>query len=334
MPVEVPIQFIISCRSRPLSLSTSRAGHTTGPRAPSSRGMGRWRLSCWRALSSSAARRTATRLCGHAGWKGAEKQAKAAQERRAEAAGVEEGEAAAEEAAPENTMPALLAAAQDTQSNGYLSNWATSPFELDGVRYASAEQWIMASKARACGDEATLGAIMQSRSPRKQKALGRSLDPKKVSRFWTLQAKWEAQLRGARGKFQQNEALALRLLKTGQKPIAEASPSDRIFGIGLAPNDPLAQDTANWKRGHNLLGKALAQVRDELRASVLAQPPDFQGDLQLLLATAEPPAPPEANPAAGQLVQEEDLLSDPGSDGGVEEPSESESEPPGGGDLT
>uniref|UniRef100_A0A7S4Q7T7 NADAR domain-containing protein n=1 Tax=Alexandrium monilatum TaxID=311494 RepID=A0A7S4Q7T7_9DINO len=223
---------------------------------------------------------------------------------------------------------------EDTQSNGYLSNWATSPFELDGVRYASAEQWIMASKARACGDEATLGAIMQSRSPRKQKALGRSLDPKKVSRFWTLQAKWEAQLRGARGKFQQNEALALRLLKTGQKPIAEASPSDRIFGIGLAPNDPLAQDTANWKRGHNLLGKALAQVRDELRASVLAQPPDFQGDLQLLLATAEPPAPPEANPAAGQLVQEEDLLSDPGSDGGVEEPSESESEPPGGGDLT
>jgi hypothetical protein len=50
---------------------------------------------------------------------------------------------------------------------------------------------------------------------------------------------------------------------------AEASPSDTVFGIGLAPSDPLAQDPAQW-RGENLLGRALAQVRDELRTQVPA----------------------------------------------------------------
>merc|ERR1740138_675218 len=105
--------------------------------------------------------------------------------------------------------------------------------------------------------------IMSSISPRKMKGLGRSLDSKMVNRFWTLQAKWETQLKGARAKFQQNKALALKLLGTGRKPIAEASPSDRIFGIGLAPNDPLAQQPANW-RGTNILGAALVQVREEI----------------------------------------------------------------------
>jgi hypothetical protein len=157
---------------------------------------------------------------------------------------------------------------KETQDNGYLSNWARSPFVIDGVSYNCAEQWIMACKARACGDDAVLTKIMSSQSARKQKGLGRSLDPKAVQRFWRLQDKTAAQFTGARAKFQQNEALMLKLLRTGQKVIAEASPSDRVFGIGLAPSDPLAQDPSKW-RGTNLLGKALMSVRDELRRQVL-----------------------------------------------------------------
>mmetsp|Transcript_120429 Transcript_120429/g.239678 ORF Transcript_120429/g.239678 Transcript_120429/m.239678 type:complete len:369 (-) Transcript_120429:486-1592(-) len=166
---------------------------------------------------------------------------------------------------------------KETQDNGYLSNWASSPITIDDVHYTCVEQWIMASKARACGDSAVLQQILSSRSPRKMKGLGRSLNSKMVNRFWTQQAKWITQLQGARAKFQQNKALAVKLLGTGRKQIAEASPADRIFGIGLAPSDPLAQNPENW-RGTNILGKALMQVREEIRMQVLSQHTGLGGD--------------------------------------------------------
>jgi len=222
---------------------------------------------------------------GKAGWKGAARLVAATGNRQAGTVGEDAQAMAAApsancEDASTRSASALLEAARsdraqgvvlcwkETQDNGYLSNWARSPFVIDGVSYNCAEQWIMACKARACGDEAVLAQIMSSQSARKQKGLGRSLDPKAVKRFWRLQDKMAAQLAGARAKFQQNEALMLKLLRTGQKVIAEASPSDRVFGIGLAPSDPLAQDPSNWK-GTNLLGKALMSVRDELRRQVL-----------------------------------------------------------------
>ena len=54
-----------------------------------------------------------------------------------------------------------------------------------------------------------------------------------------------------------------KLLKTGDIILAEASPYDKIYGIGLKPNDPRVQDPTQWK-GQNLLGKALMKVREEL----------------------------------------------------------------------
>jgi ribA/ribD-fused uncharacterized protein len=161
---------------------------------------------------------------------------------------------------------------KETQDNGYLSNWAKSGISIEGVTYNCVEQWIMACKARACGDASILQQIMQAQSPRKQKGLGRSLDKKLVQRFWRQSEKWNAQLRGVRAKFSQNATLAVRLLRTGVKQIAEASPSDVIFGIGLAPSDPLAQDPKNWK-GMNLLGNALMQVREEIRQLVMSGRP-------------------------------------------------------------
>jgi predicted NAD-dependent protein-ADP-ribosyltransferase YbiA (DUF1768 family) len=45
----------------------------------------------------------------------------------------------------------------------------------------------------------------------------------------------------------------------------EASPSDRIWGIGLTADDPRAANPASW-RGLNLLGFALGDVRTTLGA--------------------------------------------------------------------
>jgi len=200
---------------------------------------------------------------------------------------------------------------KETQPNGYLSNWATSRFIIDDVGYNCAEQWIMACKARVCGDAEIEAQIMKASSPRKQKGLGRSLDRKTVSRCWRSPQKWQSQVMAMRAKFSQHPALAMRLLRTGHKPIAEASPSDAIFGIGLAPSDPLAQDPANWK-GTNLLGKALMQVREELRARVLSH-----GDVALdIHATEHEESRPSdaaeggANGSASDQEEEDEQLSE------------------------
>ena len=61
-------------------------------------------------------------------------------------------------------------------------------------------------------------------------------------------------------KFSQHEDLRERLLATGDRILAEASPYDLIWGIGYRAKDDLALDQKNW-RGQNLLGKILMSVR-------------------------------------------------------------------------
>ena len=69
-----------------------------------------------------------------------------------------------------------------TPQNGYanlhkgcLSQWQKCSFVVDGVIYSSAEQYMMAEKARTFGDDETLEKILSAKSPRKIKALGREV---------------------------------------------------------------------------------------------------------------------------------------------------------------
>jgi ribA/ribD-fused uncharacterized protein len=55
------------------------------------------------------------------------------------------------------------------------------------------------------------------------------------------------------------------LLGTGDRVLVEASPQDRIWGIGLAADDERASVPEQWL-GLNLLGFALMEVRHRLRA--------------------------------------------------------------------
>lgn len=73
-------------------------------------------------------------------------------------------------------------------------------------------------------------------------------------------------MQGNIAKFSQHPELKAYLLGTGNRILVEASPVDKIWGVGLAKDDGKIHNPLNWQ-GLNLLGFALMQVRDELLLS-------------------------------------------------------------------
>ena len=148
-----------------------------------------------------------------------------------------------------------------TLSPSCFSQWWPAPFVVDGQRYATAEHWMMGQKALLFGDAAIAAKVAEASSPKQAKELGR-----KVSGFdsdlWNVE-KYRIVLAGSVAKFGQNAALRDFLLNTGNRILVEASPVDRIWGIGMAADDPGAENPLLW-RGENLLGFALMEARDQL----------------------------------------------------------------------
>lgn len=141
------------------------------------------------------------------------------------------------------------------------SNWFRRNFQVKGITFNCMEQFIMYAKAMLFSDLETARKILAAVHPRDQKNLGRSVRNYDDS-VWTARRERIA-LAGCTEKFRQNRDLAATLLGTGSTIIGEASPYDRVWGIGLAVNDPLILDQKNW-RGQNLQGNVLMQVRSIL----------------------------------------------------------------------
>lgn len=142
--------------------------------------------------------------------------------------------------------------------------WSGHPFDVDGIRYATAEHYMMAEKARLFHDEATLSKIIAAKSPAIAKKLGRQV-AHFDDRTW-LQHRWDIVVRGNAAKFAQHEELKTFLLETGDRVLVEASPYDRIWGIGMLATDDDAEKPQLWK-GLNLLGFALMEVRERLQGT-------------------------------------------------------------------
>ncbi|MEV6396542.1 NADAR family protein [Streptomyces sp. NPDC051907] len=149
-----------------------------------------------------------------------------------------------------------------TIGSSCLSQWWPSPFVVDGVRYATAEHWMMASKARLFGDAEAEQKALEAPNPALAKRAGRLVRGFK-DETW-VRERFAIVREGSIHKFGQNEELRTFLLNTQQRVLVEASPLDRIWGIGLAADDPRAQDPTRW-RGQNLLGFALMEAREALR---------------------------------------------------------------------
>jgi ribA/ribD-fused uncharacterized protein len=142
-----------------------------------------------------------------------------------------------------------------------LSNWYSAKFSIGGFEYPNTEHFMMAEKARIFGDEAIRTQILKAANPGAAKSLGR-----KVSGF--DEATWRARrfgimVIGNHAKFAQNSDMGDYLRRTGSKVLVEASPHDRIWGIGMGEDDEHAGNPFMW-RGLNLLGFSLMEVRDRL----------------------------------------------------------------------
>lgn len=168
---------------------------------------------------------------------------------------------------------------------GLFSQWYTCPFKdpESGRTFQCNEQYMMYHKALAFKDIETAEKILASSDPRTHKDLGRKVR-NFVGHEWD-KVKYDIVVKANLLKFEQGTAhtddkfvhppngmvhgrdqdISMReiLLSTIERELVEASPMDRIWGIGYSPKN--AADAARVKWGKNLLGKALMDVRGQLR---------------------------------------------------------------------
>lgn len=154
------------------------------------------------------------------------------------------------------------------QPHGYMSQWYSAKYTLDGVTYENVEQGLMKAKADAFNDAETGAKILQTNDPKRIKDLGRQVKGFKDD-IW-IQKRTQISLEHNIAKFTQNHALLQLLLDTQEATLVEASPYDRIWGIGFAPNDPRVKSPGFWpkdkgKPNPGILGIVLMKVRDTLR---------------------------------------------------------------------
>jgi len=141
------------------------------------------------------------------------------------------------------------------------SQWYPSKFvDTYGMEFCRAEQYMMYSKAMLFKDEATAKKIMATTDPKEQKDLGRQVANFKPV-IWDHYC-CDVVRAGNWFKFTQNEKCREALMATGDSLLVEASPYDKIWGIGF--DEEHALDNINYW-GKNYLGECLTQIRDWIR---------------------------------------------------------------------
>lgn len=167
--------------------------------------------------------------------------------------------------------------------SGPFSQFARSPFVLDGISYVCAEQYMMHRKALLFGDAEIARRILSEKKPDAQKALGR-----RVRGFDS--AAWDREkvgvvTAGSEAKFRQNRGVRRKLFQTLGATLVEASPLDAVWGIGLSAEDTRACDRAQWL-GQNMLGQILTEVRDRLAAEAPEEAAAAERDVAAMVEAA------------------------------------------------
>jgi len=143
--------------------------------------------------------------------------------------------------------------------NGIFSNFHTTPFTYKGHKFNNSEQAFMWEKAIFFGDDEIAEEILNEPVAHQVKALGRKVKGYDDSQWSSV--RFEAMYNVCYAKFSQNEKLKTELLN-GEN-FVEASPYDKIWGIGMIEGQEGIEDPKNWK-GQNLLGQVLNKVKINL----------------------------------------------------------------------
>ncbi len=149
----------------------------------------------------------------------------------------------------------------DQVTKSCFSQWYDSTFEEGGNQFMTAEHYMMYHKANLFGDFQAAEKVLKAKNPGEAKAIGRAVVGFNEN-VWE-QERFDIVVNGNIAKFSQNEELARFLKDTGDRVLVEASPVDKIWGIGLSQDSSDCENPNNW-RGLNLLGFALMEVRDQL----------------------------------------------------------------------
>ena len=170
---------------------------------------------------------------------------------------------------------------------GFMSQWQYSPFTLNGKRFATAEQFVMYSKAEIFGDTGVASAIMNSYTihPAQHRRMGRSVRnfEEDVWSHMSLSVAVIANL----CKFTHSDEMRNMLMRTNERMIVEASPFDSIWGIGYTAESALA-NRSRW--GQNKLGEALMIVRNMIKfrlARRITKPFDNMIEIAEICANAD-----------------------------------------------
>lgn len=170
--------------------------------------------------------------------------------------------------------PSVLGFWRADEQLGCCSNWYQASFDFGGVRFPTCEHWMMWQKAVVMDDESMAARILDASSPKEAKDFGASVSP--YDNWLWDKVREQLVYYGVREKFLQNGLARNLLLSTGSAILAEASPYDGIWGIGMSANDPDFNTPSKWK-GSNLLGRVCMRVRSDLRNGLLEARPGPDG---------------------------------------------------------
>lgn len=142
--------------------------------------------------------------------------------------------------------------------NYCFSNFYPSRFTDEKNIYNCSEQFFMKKKQELFDPNNSYlsNCILNESDPAKIKKFGRSVHNYDET-IWN-EKRYDCMCEGLYYKFSQNLDLKKILLDTGNSILVEASPYDRIWGIGISVED--AKKGKKWN-GQNLLGNALMKVR-------------------------------------------------------------------------
>jgi ribA/ribD-fused uncharacterized protein len=141
---------------------------------------------------------------------------------------------------------------------GFMSNfYRKSPFTVGVFKWKTSEHYYQAHKAVEHDD---FMRIYKAETPGEAAEIGRSI---KCREDWQ-DVKYDFMMEAIRHKFAQNPKYMVRLLETGDKPIVEWTE-----GTVLADSEWGNAKDKDGNPGKNLLGKALMQLREELKQDKL-----------------------------------------------------------------